>query len=271
MSVHTASRRVTTQIIRNMKASGEKVAMLTAYDFTLARLLDAAGIDILLVGDSVGNVFSGFDTTLPVTVEQMIYHAQAVVRGTERALVIVDMPFLSFQINPEDALKNAGKIMKESGAGAIKLEGGEFVVPAIKKITEAGIPVMGHLGLTPQSIHQFGTYKVRAKEKAEADKLIIDAKALETAGCFAVVLEKVPAELAKKVTDSISIPTIGIGAGPDCDGQVLVSYDMLGLFNDFHPRFVRRYAELGLQVDSAIKSYVKDVKDKSFPSKEESY
>lgn len=271
MSVHTASRRVTTQVIRNMKASGEKIAMLTAYDFTMARLLDSAGIDILLVGDSVGMVFSGFETTLPVTIEQMIYHAQAVVRGAERALVIVDMPFLTFQINPEDALKNAGKIMKESGASAVKLEGGEFVAPAIRKITESGIPVMGHLGLTPQSINQFGSYKVRAKEKAEADKLITDAKALEEAGCFAVVLEKVPADLAKKVTESVSIPTIGIGAGIFCDGQVLVSYDMLGLFNEFHPRFVRRYAELGEQVDSAIKSYVKDVKEKKFPAEEESY
>ncbi len=271
MSIHQAGRRVTTQVIRDMKASQEKIAMLTAYDYTMARLLDAAGTDILLVGDSVGNVFSGFETTLPVTVEQMIYHAQAVVRGTERALVIVDMPFLSYQVNPEEALKNAGKIMKESGAGAVKLEGGAEMVPAIRKITDAGVPVMGHLGLTPQSIHQFGTYKVRAREEQEAVRLVQDAKKLEEAGCFAIVLEKIPAQVAEKVTASVSVPTIGIGAGAGCDGQVLVSYDMLGLFNEFRPRFVRRYAELGDTVLDAVKTYVTDVRKKNFPSKEESY
>jgi len=271
MSVHTSIKRVTTMTIIDMKKRKEKISALTAYDFTMAKLIDAAGMDIILVGDSAGNVFSGYETTVPVTMEQMIYHAQAVVRACERALVVVDLPFLSYQINPEEALRNAGRLMKETGAHAVKLEGGKVIVPAIKKIIDAGIPVMGHLGLTPQSIYKFGTYQVRAREEQEAIDLYEDAIALEEAGCFAVVLEKIPSDLAKKVSDKISIPTIGIGAGNDCDGQILVTYDMLGMFNEFRPRFVRRYAELGDAISGAVKHYMQDVKKGDFPSDKESY
>lgn len=271
MSVHSSIKRITTMTIIEMKKKKEKISALTAYDFTMAKLLDLAGMDIILVGDSAGNVFSGYDTTVPVTMEQMIYHAQAVVRACERALVVVDLPFLSYQINPEEALRNAGRLMKETGAHAVKLEGGRSVVAAVKKIISAGIPVMGHLGLTPQSIYKFGTYQVRAREEQEATELIEDAVMLEEAGCFAVVLEKIPSDVAKKVTEKISVPTIGIGAGADTDGQILVTYDMLGMFNEFRPRFVRRYVELGDQISSAVKSYISDVKDGGFPSEKESY
>lgn len=271
MSVHSSIKRITTMTIIEMKKKKEKISALTAYDFTMAKLLDSAGMDIILVGDSAGNVFSGYDTTVPVTMEQMIYHAQAVVRACERALVVVDLPFLSYQINPEEALRNAGRLMKETGAHAVKLEGGRSVVDAVKKIISAGIPVMGHLGLTPQSIYKFGTYQVRAREEQEATELIEDAVMLEEAGCFAVVLEKIPSDVAKKVTEKISVPTIGIGAGADTDGQILVTYDMLGMFNEFRPRFVRRYVELGDQISSAVKSYISDVKDGGFPSEKESY
>lgn len=271
MSVHTSVKRITTMTIIEMKKRKEKISALTAYDFTMAKLLDSAGMDIILVGDSAGNVFSGYETTVPVTMDHMIYHAQGVVRACERALVVVDLPFLSYQINPEEALKNAGRLMKETGAHAVKLEGGRDVVPAIKKIISAGIPVMGHLGLTPQSIYKFGTYQVRAREEQEAVDLLDDSVLLEEAGCFAVVLEKIPASLARKVTEKISIPTIGIGAGADTDGQILVTYDMLGMFNEFHPRFVRRYAELGDVISGAVKNYMRDVKDGNFPSEKESY
>jgi 3-methyl-2-oxobutanoate hydroxymethyltransferase len=264
-------RRVTTQTLRAMKNEGQRIAMLTAYDFTMAKILDQAGIDVILVGDSAGTVFQGQETTIPVTIDQMIYHCQAVVRGIKRAMVVCDLPFMSFQINPEEALRSAGRAMKEAAAHAVKLEGGKVVCPAIEKIVSAGIPVMGHLGLTPQSIHKFGTYVVRAREQDEAEELERDAKRLEDAGCFAIVLEKVPAALAGKVSKSISIPTIGIGAGPHCDGQVLVTHDMLGLYTEFRPRFVRRYAELGQAMGEAFRNYIQDVRSGSFPSLDESY
>jgi 3-methyl-2-oxobutanoate hydroxymethyltransferase len=263
--------RVTTQTLQEMKAEGVPIAMLTAYDYTSARLLDRAGVDVLLVGDSASNVMAGNETTLPITLDQMIYHAQCVVNGIDRALVAVDLPFGSYQGNSKEALHSAIRVMKEAGAHAIKLEGGEAVVPAVERIVTAGIPVMGHLGLTPQSIYSFGTYKVRAQEEDEADQLRRDAQLLEEAGCFAIVLEKIPADLAAEVTASLSIPTIGIGAGPSCDGQVLVSHDALGLTTDFNPRFVRRYAQLAETMTESVQAYIEDVRAGDFPSEDESY
>lgn len=264
-------KRITTHILQNMKLKNEKIAMLTAYDYSMARIYDAAGIDIILVGDSASNVMAGHETTLPITLDQMIYHAQSVIRGIKRCFVVVDLPFGSYQGNSRLALESAIRIMKESGAHSVKLEGGSEVKESIVRILSAGIPVMGHLGLTPQSIYKFGTYTVRAKEEAEAQKLIEDAKMLEEVGCFAVVLEKIPAKLAKKVSESINIPTIGIGAGPDCDGQVLVSHDLLGITKDFHPRFLRRYLELFDTIKEAVESYITDVKAVDFPNESEQY
>ncbi|AOS83395.1 3-methyl-2-oxobutanoate hydroxymethyltransferase [Chlorobaculum limnaeum] len=266
---------VTTRRMLDMKQRGEKIAMLTAYDYTMARILDRSGVDAILVGDSASNVFAGHNTTLPMTVEEMIYHAKAVVRGvqaeTRRAMVIVDMPFMSYQLSPEDAVRNAGKIMKEHECDAVKMEGGKVIAEAVKRITDIGIPVMGHLGLMPQSIYKYGSYKVRAMEEEEARQLIEDAKIIEEAGAFAIVLEKIPSKLAGEVSRSLTIPTIGIGAGPECDGQVLVINDMLGLNNEFHPRFVRRYADLSSVIEQAVKNYVDDVRSNSFPSEDESY
>jgi len=263
--------RVTTKTVQEMKEAGVPIAMLTAYDYTSARLFDQAGIDVLLVGDSASNVMAGNETTLPMTLDQMIYHAQCVVRGIDRALVTVDLPFGSYQGDEKEGLQSAIRVMKEAGAHAVKLEGGQPVVGTVKRIVEAGIPVMGHLGLTPQSIYDFGTYKVRARDEAEAEQLREDAKALEEAGCFALVLEKIPAKLAAEVTEALTIPTIGIGAGAGTDGQVLVSHDALGLSTDFNPRFVRRYAELEETITAAIGDYVTDVRSRSFPSEDESY
>ena len=265
------AKRITTQTLQEMKRLGTPVAMLTAYDYTSARLLDAAGVDVLLVGDSASNVMAGFETTLPITLEHMIYHAQSVVRGVQRALVVVDLPFGSYQGNAKEALQSAIRIMKETGAHAVKMEGGEPIIPAVERIVTAGIPVMGHLGLTPQSIYRFGTYKVRAREEEEADQLRTDAKRLEEAGMFAMVLEKIPASLAEEITSSVSIPTIGIGAGAGCDGQVLVTHDLLGLTTDFNPRFVRRYARLDEVVTEAVQTYIADVRTRAFPAEEESY
>lgn len=271
----TATRQVTTRSVVEMKKRGEKIAVLTAYDFTTARLLDLAGIDIVLVGDSASNVFSGNETTLPITLDEMIYHVKAVVRGvhaaTRRAMIVADMPFMSYQLSPEDALKNAGRIMKETGCHAVKMEGGKTILDAVKRIVDAGIPVMGHLGLTPQSIYKFGSYKVRAQEQAEAEQLMADAESLESAGAFSLVLEKIPSALAAKVTEKISVPTIGIGAGAACDGQVLVVNDMLGLNTQFNPRFVRRYANLEEIISAAVKTYISDVRQGAFPSQDESY
>lgn len=263
--------RVTTQTVVEMKRNGEKISMLTAYDFTMARIIDQAGIDVILVGDSASNVMAGYETTVPMTLDHMIYHASCVVRGVEHALVIADLPFMSYQVTSKEALTNAGRMMKEAGVHGVKLEGGKPVVKTINKIVEAGIPVMGHLGLTPQSIYQFGTYKVRAKEEKEADQLFEDAKRLEEAGCFSLVLEKIPADLAKEVTRQLSIPTIGIGAGVQCDGQVLVTHDMLGLNKDFKPRFLRRYADLDNTMTESVKRYIKDIKSGEFPSDKEQY
>lgn len=263
--------RVTTQTVVEMKRNGEKISMLTAYDFTMARIIDQAGIDVILVGDSASNVMAGYETTVPMTLDHMIYHASCVVRGVEHALVIADLPFMSYQVTSKEALTNAGRMMKEAGVHGVKLEGGKPVVKTINKIVEAGIPVMGHLGLTPQSIYQFGTYKVRAKEEKEADQLFEDAKRLEEAGCFSLVLEKIPADLAKEVTRQLSIPTIGIGAGGKCDGQVLVTHDMLGLNKDFKPRFLRRYADLDNTMTESVKQYIKDIKSGEFPSDKEQY
>ncbi|BBM70277.1 3-methyl-2-oxobutanoate hydroxymethyltransferase [Rhodothermus marinus] len=277
MSTQTVSplvvnaRRVTTQTLQEMKAARIPIAALTAYDYTLARILDAAGIDVILVGDSASNVMAGHETTLPITLDQMIYHAQCVVRAVRRALVVVDLPFGSYQGNPNEALASAIRVMKEAGAHAVKLEGGKPILEAVERIVTAGIPVMGHLGLTPQSIYRFGTYKVRAQEPEEAEQLRRDAKLLEEAGCFAIVLEKIPAELAREVTASLRIPTIGIGAGVHCDGQILVLHDMLGLTTDFNPRFVRRYARLAETITEAVQHYVQDVRQRAFPSPEESY
>lgn len=271
MSVHTDVKRVTTETLRKMKFDSEKITMLTAYDFTTAKMVDAGGIDAILVGDSAANVMAGHETTLPITLDQMIYHAQCVVRGVERALVVVDLPFGSYQSDPQKALDSAVRIMKESGAHAIKLEGGAEVEKSVKRIVNAGIPVMGHLGLTPQSIYQFGTYKVRAKEDEEAEKLMKDAKLLQELGCFALVLEKIPAAFAKKVSESITIPTIGIGAGKDCDGQVLVYHDMVGMNKDFSPKFLRRYLDLYAEISGAVSQYVQDVKSVNFPTDKESY
>ncbi len=267
----TAARRVTTQTLQELKAAGTPIAMLTAYDYTMARLVDGAGVDVILVGDSASNVMHGHETTLPITLDHMILHAQGVVRAAQRALVVVDLPFGSYQGNSKEALISAIRIMKETGAHAVKLEGGAAVEEAIRRIVAAGIPVMGHLGLTPQSIYKFGTYKVRAREEAEADQLREDAVLLEQVGCFSIVLEKIPATLAAEVSRSVQIPTIGIGAGGGCDGQVLVTHDMLGLSTDFHPRFVRRYAELDTTITDAVAHYVDDVRKRQFPSDAESY
>ena len=266
-----AARRVTTQTLHEMKAAGTPIAMLTAYDYTSARLLDAAGVDVLLVGDSASNVMAGHETTLPITLDQMVYHAQCVVRGVVRALVVVDLPFGSYQGNSREALASAIRVMKETGAHAVKVEGGREVVESVKRILDAGIPVMGHLGLTPQSIYQFGTYRVRARDEAEADALREDLRLLDDAGVFAVVLEKIPAALAKEATAALRAPTIGIGAGPDCSGQVLVTHDLLGLTKEFHPRFVRRYAALADVVTESVRRYVADVRAGAFPSADESY
>lgn len=264
-------KKITTNTLLKMKANGEKISMLTAYDFSFARLFDAAGIDILLVGDSASNVMAGNETTLPITLEQMIYHAQCVIKGVQRSFVVVDLPFGSYQSNSEIALASSIKIMKETGAHAIKLEGGEEVADSIKRIVSAGIPVMGHLGLTPQSINKFGSYNVRAKDEAEAEKLKNDCKILEEAGCFAIVLEKIPAALAREVSESLSIPTIGIGAGKYCDGQVLVMHDMLGINSEFKPRFIRQYLNLEPLIENAVKQYITDVKSNDFPNEQESY
>ena len=264
-------KRITTKSLIEMKANGEKISMLTAYDFTMAKIVDSAGVDVILVGDSASNVMAGHETTLPITLDQMIYHASGVVRGTSRALIVVDLPFGSYQSDPKEALRSSIRIMKESGGHAVKLEGGSEIKDSIKKILNAGIPVMGHLGLTPQSIYKFGTYTVRAKEEEEAEKLIEDAKMLERIGCFALVLEKIPAQLAEKVAKSISIPVIGIGAGGGVDGQVLVIHDMLGMNNEFNPRFLRRYLDLYDQMTQAIGNYVSDVKSSDFPNEKEQY
>jgi 3-methyl-2-oxobutanoate hydroxymethyltransferase len=254
-----------------MKAQGEKIAALTAYDYLMALFLDDAGIDLILVGDSGAMVFSGYESTIPITVDEMIYHTKAASRGIKRALLVADMPFLSFQISPEEALRNAGRFIKEGGAEAVKVEGGEPMAETVRRIVNAGIPVMGHLGLTPQSINRFGGYKVQARTEPEVDKLISDAIALEQAGVFSIVLEKIPATAAKKVTETVTVPTIGIGAGPHCDGQILVTHDILGLFEKFRPRFVRVYAELGREIREACARYTEDVKLIKFPGPEESY
>ncbi len=264
-------KRITTKSLIDMKVNGEKISMLTAYDYTMAKIVDSSGVDVILVGDSASNVMAGHETTLPITLDQMIYHASGVVRAIERALVVVDLPFGSYQSDPKEALRSAIRIMKESGAHAVKLEGGSEIKESIKRILNAGIPVMGHLGLTPQSIYKFGTYTVRAKEDLEADQLLEDAKLLEKLGCFALVLEKIPAKLAEKVAKTISIPVIGIGAGGGVDGQVLVIHDMLGMNNEFSPRFLRRYLNLYDQMTKAIGNYVADVKSKDFPNKNEQY
>jgi 3-methyl-2-oxobutanoate hydroxymethyltransferase len=264
-------KRITTKSLIEMKANGEKISMLTAYDYSMAKIVDSAGVDVILVGDSASNVMAGYETTLPITLDQMIYHASSVVRAVYRALVVVDLPFGSYQSDPKEALRSSIRIMKESGGHAVKLEGGSEIKESIKKILKAGIPVMGHLGLTPQSIYKFGSYTVRAKEDEEAEKLIEDAKLLEKLGCFALVLEKIPAHLAEKVAKSISIPVIGIGAGSGVDGQVLVIHDMLGMNNEFSPRFLRRYLNLYEQMTSALSNYVADVKSQDFPNANEQY
>lgn len=271
MSVHVQNSRMTTSKLRQMKAEGEKIAMLTSYDYTLARLLDEAGVDILLVGDSASNVVCGNSFTLPITLEEMIFLTKGVVRAAQHALVVCDMPFGSYQVSEEEAVRNAIRILKESGCDAVKLEGGEEILPSIKHMIQAGVPVMGHLGLTPQSVNQFGGYGLRAKEEAEAEKLLHDAKLLDEAGCFCIVLEKIPAALAQKVTKVVHCPVIGIGAGNGCDGQVLVLHDMLGLNEGFKPKFLRHFAHLAEEIKSAVGEYIKDVKDGSFPSAEESY
>jgi 3-methyl-2-oxobutanoate hydroxymethyltransferase len=264
-------KKVTTHTLQKMKQSGEKISMITAYDYSFAGIMDGAGIDVLLVGDSASNVMAGHETTVPITLDQMIYHAQSVIRAIKRCLVVVDLPFGTYQSNSDVALASAIRIMKESGAHSVKMEGGEEIIDSIKKIVQAGIPVMGHLGLTPQSIYKFGTYQLRAKEESEANKLRNDALLLQEAGCFAIVLEKIPALLAKEVSQSLSIPTVGIGAGADCDGQVLVMHDMLGLNIEFKPRFLRVYLNLHEQVTGAVQQYIKDVKSGDFPNEGESY
>ena len=271
MSIASRAKRITTNTLQEMKANSETIAMLTAYDYSLARLVDASGIDVILVGDSASNVMAGHETTVPITLDQMIYHAQSVVRAVQRALVVVDMPFGTYQSDSNNALKSAVRIMKETGGHAVKLEGGSEVLPAVRKIIDAGIPVMGHLGLTPQSIYKFGTYSVRARQEEEAERLMQDAIDLQEAGCFSIVFEKIPAELAARVSSSLTIPTIGIGAGVDCDGQVLVLHDMLGITQEFSPRFLRRYADLENTIEAAITGYISDVRAKSFPSDDESY
>jgi 3-methyl-2-oxobutanoate hydroxymethyltransferase len=264
-------KRITTKTLIEMKSNGEKISMLTAYDFTMAKIVDTAGVDVILVGDSASNVMAGHETTLPITLDQMIYHASSVVRAATRALVVVDLPFGSYQSDSKEALRSAIRVMKESGGHAVKLEGGKEIKESIKKILQAGIPVMGHLGLTPQSIYKFGTYTVRAKAEEEAEQLIEDAKMLEKIGCFAIVLEKIPAHLAQKVAESISIPVIGIGAGSGVDGQVLVLHDMIGMTHEFSPRFLRRYMNLYEDMSKAIGQYVDDVKSVDFPNANEQY
>lgn len=271
MSVHKNVKKVTTHVLQEMKLRNEKISMLTAYDYSTARILDAAGIDVILVGDSASNVMAGYETTLPITLNEMIYHASSVVRGVERALVVVDLPFGTYQGNSKEALMSAIKIMKETGAHAVKMEGGSEIKESVSRILSAGIPVMGHLGLTPQSIYKFGTYVVRAKEEEEAKKLIADAHLLEETGCFGIVLEKIPATLGKKVAQELSIPLIGIGAGKDVDGQVLVLHDMLGINQEFSPRFLRRYHNLYQEIFGAIKTYINDVKSVDFPNEREQY
>jgi len=271
MSVHKEVKKVTTHVLQEMKSNGEKISMLTAYDYSLARIVDDAGIDVILVGDSASNVMAGHETTLPITLDQMIYHASSVIRAIDRALVVVDLPFGSYQGNSRSALESAIRIMKESGAHSVKLEGGSEVIESVTRILSAGIPVMGHLGLTPQSIYKFGTYTVRAKEEEEANKLISDAKLLEEKGCFALVLEKIPASLAEKVAKAVSIPVIGIGAGSGVDGQVLVLHDMLGINNEFKPRFLRKYNNLYEQIKESISEYISDVRSVDFPNEKEQY
>lgn len=271
LSTTSGPKRVTTRTIATMKKEGAPIASLTAYDFLTARLLDQAGIDLILVGDSLGMVFQGHETTIPVTLDEMIYHAKAVIRGVERAMVIVDMPFMSYQVDPQEGFRNAGRVMKETGAGGVKFEGGERVVEMVYQTTQAGIPVMGHLGLTPQSIHQFGGYQPRGTTSAEAKSILRDAKMLEEAGAFALILEKIPTKLSAQITKSLKIPTIGIGAGVHCDGQVLVVSDMLGLYEEFHPRFVRKYVNLADTIRQSVGTFVADVKKKDFPNKTESY
>ena len=271
MSNSKEYKRVTVKSLVEMKASGEKISMLTAYDYTMAKIVDGAGIDVILVGDSASNVMAGHETTLPITLDQMIYHASSVVRAIERSLVVVDLPFGTYQSDSKEALRSAIRIMKESGGHAVKLEGGKEIKDSIKKILNAGIPVMGHLGLTPQSIYKFGTYSVRAKEEEEAEKILNDAKLLERLGCFAIVLEKIPAKLAEKVAEELRIPVIGIGAGNGADGQVLVLHDMLGMTHEFNPRFLRRYMNLFESMTNAIGQYVSDVKSSEFPNNEEQY
>jgi len=271
MSIQKEIRRVTTRTLQEMKNRGEKISMLTSYDYSMAKLVDAGGVDVILVGDSASNVMAGHETTLPITLDQMIYHASSVVRAASRALVVVDLPFGSYQGNSKEALNSSIRIMKESGAHGVKLEGGEEIKESVQRILTAGIPVMGHLGLTPQSIYKFGTYQVRAKEEDEAIRLKRDAKLLEECGCFSIVLEKIPASLTEEVSKLLEIPTIGIGAGPSADGQVLVIHDMLGITQDFSPRFLRRYMNAGEQILVAVEHYVKDVKNKDFPNEKEQY
>jgi 3-methyl-2-oxobutanoate hydroxymethyltransferase len=264
-------KKITTKTLFNMKKSGEKITALTAYDYLVARFLEEAGIDIILVGDSLGNVVQGNPTTLAVTLDEMIYHAKIVKKAIKTALMVVDLPFMSFHVDLQEAVRNCGRVMKETGCDAVKLEGGERIAETVKHLVKIGIPVMGHLGLTPQSINIFGTYVTRGTDKKEAAQILSDAKILEQAGCFSIVLEKIPAELAKKVTSSLKIPTIGIGAGIHCDGQILVTYDMLGMMEEFHPRFVRKYLNLSEEIKNAFRSYIKDIKEIKFPSKSESY
>ena len=271
MSVHVQTSRMTTTRLRQMKEQGEKIAMLTSYDYTLTRLLDEAGIDMILVGDSASNVVCGNQYTLPITVDEMIFLTRGVVRGAQHCLVVIDMPFGSYQVSEEEAVRNAIRMMKESGADAVKLEGGAAVLPVVRHLIQAGVPVMGHLGLTPQSVNQFGGYGLRAKEEAEAEQLLNDARALDEAGCFSIVLEKIPAALAGRVTEAVSCPTIGIGAGPKTDGQVLVLHDMLGLNEGFKPKFLRHFAELGDAVKGAVGEYIQAVRESSFPNEGESY
>ncbi len=269
--IRSQQKKITTHTLRTMKKNGEKIVAITAYDFTFGKLFDSAGVDMILVGDSASNVIAGNETTLPITLDEMIYHAKCVMKGVDRCFVLVDLPFGTYQGNANNGLQAAIRVMKETGAHGVKLEGGEEVIETIQKIVQAGIPVMGHLGLTPQSIYQFGSYAVRAKETHEAKALLESAKAIEQAGCFSILLEKIPFAVAQKITQQVHVPTIGIGAGNACDGQILVMHDLLGLNNDFHPRFVRRYANLENDIRSAIKNYANDVKTKQFPNESEQY
>jgi 3-methyl-2-oxobutanoate hydroxymethyltransferase len=271
MSVHKTIKRVTTHVLYEMKHKGEKIAMLTAYDYSIARIIDEADIDVILVGDSASNVMAGYETTLPITLDNMIYHASSVVRAVKRALVVVDLPFGTYQGNSKEALVSSIRIMKETGAHAVKMEGGREIVESVERILSAGIPVMGHLGLTPQAIHKFGTYVVRAREEEEARRLMEDAKLLQETGIFGLVLEKIPAKLAEEVTATLKIPVIGIGAGPKTDGQVLVLHDMLGITQEFSPRFLRRYHNLYSEIKGAVRSYIADVKSLDFPNEKEQY